>query len=557
MNRPNIGRVWASQNQVARRDPGDAKYGLGWIAEIPTLQVLNFLQYRTDSFLLALAERGVTSWGADIDYGLGSLAFDDLDGTIYVSIVNTPSKTNPPSLNTDEWVKSSVQISKVDYDSISKSITDHINNFSNPHKLTTNLLNTLSTTEIDALVSTYRNLVSNHVQNKENPHEVSAAQIGAVPVTGGEYSGPVTFKTNSIAFTNGDSVYSDNKALHFKTKYNTSLDINYTGSPTVTSSGVTSEIILSSTYPDYRATQESLYNVGTPIFYQPLMSGLSILIGDGTCDTGSWVPSFNNGLVFGVGSVSYDSNILTGDFATLSFDAYSELSGAANSSLTITSGALSVGISGVGNVLLNGNDTGSIVSSGNNTLAMSMGYPGGVPYSENLLGRAINMGPTTSASMSSSQANLNSSEETQDLLLELTLTCDVDTTVYVDLRSRAGNTISRHPLTFDGNSSINIKANTPTYLSATTSTANFSSGAYIFVSKTDSSNTGSMSGKNLSIKTKQKIVTNLYLNGLPIGVSKTGKFGTLSISGVGDSKIVLSNIKMWDSAFTNKQVTNI
>ena len=38
-----LGRVWAETPRDPIRDPGESKYALGWIAEIPTYQVLIFL----------------------------------------------------------------------------------------------------------------------------------------------------------------------------------------------------------------------------------------------------------------------------------------------------------------------------------------------------------------------------------------------------------------------------------------------------------------------------------------------------------------------------------
>ena len=87
MLRPKLNRVWTSGSATLRRDPGDAKYIQGWISEIPTFQVLNYLQYKVDTTLLAQAERGIFEWGTDIQYGLGSIVWNELDKKIYVSTV--------------------------------------------------------------------------------------------------------------------------------------------------------------------------------------------------------------------------------------------------------------------------------------------------------------------------------------------------------------------------------------------------------------------------------------------------------------------------------------
>ena len=79
-----LGRVWAKTPKDPIRDPGESKYALGWVAEIPTYQVLNFLHNRIDTNILALAERGVFEWGADINYKKNALCWDETDGRIYV-----------------------------------------------------------------------------------------------------------------------------------------------------------------------------------------------------------------------------------------------------------------------------------------------------------------------------------------------------------------------------------------------------------------------------------------------------------------------------------------
>ena len=107
-----LGRVWAMTPAKPIRDPGESKYALGWVAEIPTYEVLNYLHNRIDANILALAEMGVFEWGADITYKKGALAWDETDGKIYIALVASPSKTLTPSNNPTQWTQSSIQISK-------------------------------------------------------------------------------------------------------------------------------------------------------------------------------------------------------------------------------------------------------------------------------------------------------------------------------------------------------------------------------------------------------------------------------------------------------------
>ncbi|MFZ4217078.1 tail fiber protein [Enterobacter ludwigii] len=192
--RPTINRLWASNDDTSVRDPGDDKYKEGWVAEIPTYQVLNFLQNRVDKTLLALGERGVFEWGSDISYVKGAVVWNETDNTIYVSLVDNPDSTKTPDTNSDEWKPSSIQISKVEFDNAVKEITDHINSLggTNPHKLQPHDVDTYSRAEIDGMVGEDNQANEAHIQNMDNPHETTAEQAGGVLATGGEYTGTVT-----------------------------------------------------------------------------------------------------------------------------------------------------------------------------------------------------------------------------------------------------------------------------------------------------------------------------------------------------------------------------
>lgn len=60
-----------------------------------------------------------------------------------------------------------------------KSITNHKNDFENPHNVTAEQINTYTKNVIDNKVSTVESALTTHVNNTENPHNVTASQIGA------------------------------------------------------------------------------------------------------------------------------------------------------------------------------------------------------------------------------------------------------------------------------------------------------------------------------------------------------------------------------------------
>ena len=285
MNRNNLNRIWAKNSDIVRRNPGDEKYDQGWIAEIPTYQVLNYLQWKIDTTLLAIAERGIAEWGRDVTYGLGSVVWDESDKTIYVAIVGKPDINKNPSSNREHWSPSAIQVSRLEYDKIVALINGHIADVtSNPHKVTANGIGAYTKAEIDSIVDTYNALVSKHVQDKENPHGTTAKQIGAVPVVGGKYLGDVIFD-KGIFFNDsgsvkvrvgGGEIYLDNDGWL--------LGLNKVGKPITGKPNAMSELITEKSFAGFKKTYQGNYSVPQKKFYMPLIRNLNILEGVGSSE---------------------------------------------------------------------------------------------------------------------------------------------------------------------------------------------------------------------------------------------------------------------------------
>lgn len=294
MLRPKLGRLWGNSNAIVRRDPGDEKYLKGWLSEIPTYQVLNFLQWKTDATIQALAERGVMEWGADVAYKQGAAVWNEADGKIYVSTLANP--TDQPSSTSTQWVPSAMQITRNEYDKTVAAIDSHIADVTgNPHKLTPSRLGTYSVAQIDSLVATYRALVLAHVQDTNNPHGLTAAIIGAVPVTGGTYTGTVTMQTGQLLLSSDGKqlVKADTTGIYLKNDAG-SIGVDASGKGFVKAgSAAASEIITQQTFADNKATVEANYASPAPVFYMPFIRDINIYTGGGTCDT-TFEPSYDS-----------------------------------------------------------------------------------------------------------------------------------------------------------------------------------------------------------------------------------------------------------------------
>lgn len=298
--RPKLNRVWASNNSNLRRDPGDAKYITGWVSEIPTYQVLNFLQFKIDTTFLAIAERGIAEWGGDISYAKGALSWDEVDGKIYVSSVANPDKTKSPSKNPSQWTASSTQITRTQYDELNKYIDAHIANKSNPHGVTAAQINAYSKAEIDAIVSQYRAEVLAHKNDTNNPHKTKAVDIGAVPVTGGSYNGTVTFP-NIYFKSSGAQIGVDNNNELSIAHINGRIKLNTSGRVMVgnierNQPNYMSPVVTEKTFPDLRLSGQPSYAQPTPTFIWDLMFNLNLRVGVGyvVTDYDEYVPMYAN-----------------------------------------------------------------------------------------------------------------------------------------------------------------------------------------------------------------------------------------------------------------------
>lgn len=283
--RPTLARIWATTG--AKVDPGEAKYSNGWTAEIPTYEVLNFLQNRIDVALLAFAERGVPEWGSDVAYLKGAVAWDNTNAIAYVAKVANPNRSLIPSANSTQWEPSAIQITTADYTAANTKIDSHIADMNDPHDVTADQADTYTKVVIDNKIAVVQNSITTHANRTDNPHNTTAASIGAVPITGGAYTGIVTFNAveTLINPSAGDqAVRADTTfvGLRFGTKY-LGLD-KPTGRAVYKDGAVTNVLMNEVEYVAKRKTIEGLYAVPTPDCKVDALSDIHLKQGFGTTD---------------------------------------------------------------------------------------------------------------------------------------------------------------------------------------------------------------------------------------------------------------------------------
>ncbi len=93
-----LSKVWSSTGTAT--DPGDTLYETGWLAEIPTFQKMNHVLSALDSNMLNQAERGHSSWDAEVTYVAGARCYHA--GSMWTATVNWALGVEPLIAN-DSW----------------------------------------------------------------------------------------------------------------------------------------------------------------------------------------------------------------------------------------------------------------------------------------------------------------------------------------------------------------------------------------------------------------------------------------------------------------------
>ena len=278
IDRPDLSRIWASSGAAGVTSIDAEKYLLGWVAEIPTYQHMNFLHNRMDKIQLALAERGFHAWGTDIKYTLGSLVWNDKDSYVYVSKVENP--TQAPSATSTHWVRSMCQLTVQEFLNIEKLIQTHEADKTNPHGVSAGQIGAYTKPETDTKISQLNTSLTSHANNKSNPHGVTAEQAGAIHTSrGGTYSGKVTFNHSETGF-GSHNITNDGNGFNLKVGTKR-LGLNTSGLPIYFDGTNNNNILFDTNFDDWRANTESEYSVPAPDVHIPFISDLNMIEGFG------------------------------------------------------------------------------------------------------------------------------------------------------------------------------------------------------------------------------------------------------------------------------------
>lgn len=103
-----LNTIWADAGQKIKFE--DSKIQLGYVAEIPTAQGLNWLENRQDQFIAHVNQHGIAVWDANTEYQAGKSYPQGSNGVIYIAKVTNTG--NDPVLDTAEqyWEQAFVTV---------------------------------------------------------------------------------------------------------------------------------------------------------------------------------------------------------------------------------------------------------------------------------------------------------------------------------------------------------------------------------------------------------------------------------------------------------------
>ena len=183
-----------------------------------------------------------------------------------------------------QWEPSAIQISSLQWSTANNKIDTHIARTDNPHEVTAEQVNTYIKSVIDNKIAAVNTTISNHIADTNDPHNVTAAQAGAVPITGGAYTGAVTFSTEETKINPaaGDQAVFGNATMVGIRAGTARFGIRKSDSRLVRTQGAVTDIMMNEAeYVTKRRTIEKDYTPPVCDMVLDLLTDINIRVGYG------------------------------------------------------------------------------------------------------------------------------------------------------------------------------------------------------------------------------------------------------------------------------------
>lgn len=101
-----INVVWAAGGD--RVSPGEVKYSLGWLSEIPPRQYFNFIDWKQDQWIAYSNQIGIPEWDNNTEYQANKSIVQGSNGIVYQCLV-TGVNINPVGDTQSRWRRTAIE----------------------------------------------------------------------------------------------------------------------------------------------------------------------------------------------------------------------------------------------------------------------------------------------------------------------------------------------------------------------------------------------------------------------------------------------------------------
>ena len=195
---------------------GPGKTAKGWVVESEPEEWENFnLKLRDDRELEKL-QKGLNIWDAEVSYKLGGIT--KYNAVYYVSL-QASNLNKIPSSNPTWW--SEVKFTTWDaFTTTIASMTSQLTSHKTPgviaHGETIGQIGGSTKSYIDNAIQGVQNTLDAHIPLTNNPHVETAAGVGTIPKTGGDFNGRINYTNGMSVGTNNELMYNTTTFVSFK-----------------------------------------------------------------------------------------------------------------------------------------------------------------------------------------------------------------------------------------------------------------------------------------------------------------------------------------------------
>lgn len=213
---------------------GNNKYTNGWISETEPHEWENYVIKRREDYQEIKLERGLDWFDAGVAYRFGGIARYNGVPSMYISESGYSNKLlseqlhdlyseyseylvseGLPRFADQDWTPL-MSITKAEHDTLinnSKNLFTGHNVFSNVHNDNITAIGGYTTSQINSAIANVQVITDTHTARRDNPHVETAAGVGTIPSTGGNFIGRVNYSSGIKVGAESEVMFNSDKVV--------------------------------------------------------------------------------------------------------------------------------------------------------------------------------------------------------------------------------------------------------------------------------------------------------------------------------------------------------